>query len=73
MKDTIANRSVPMTLILLEVDEILLAMNEELLERPTIEAASSDSADDPEINSEDDADIENKDESCDIEFGIDIE
>ena len=73
LKDTIANRSVPMSLIL-EVDKMLLAMDEELLERPTIEDASSDSEDDPEVNSEaDDADTENEDESSDIESEIDIE
>ena len=73
LKDTIANRSVPMGLIL-EVDEMLLAMDEELLERPTIGDASSDSEYDPEINSEeDDADTANEDESFEIESEIDID
>ena len=49
---------------------MLLAMDEELLERPTIEDASSDSEDDPEINSEDDADTKNEDESSGIESEI---
>ena len=39
--------------LILEVDEVLLAMDEELLERLTIEDASSYPEDDPEINSED--------------------
>ena len=57
--------------LILEVDETLLAMDEELLERPTIEDASSDSEDDPEVNSEaDDADTGN--ESSDIESEVDI-
>ena len=56
--------------LILEVDEILLAMDEELLEGPTIEDASSVSKDDPEINSEDDAYTENEDESSDIKSDI---
>ena len=73
LNDTVANISVPMNLIL-KVDEMLLAMDEELLEKPTIEDASSDSEDDPEVNSEaDDADTENEDESSGIESEIDIE
>ena len=52
---------------------MLVAMDEELLERPTIEDPSSDSEDDPDINSEDDADTENEVESMDIESKIDIE
>ena len=59
--------------LILQVDEILLAMDEELLGRPTIEDASSDSEDDPEVNSEDDTDTEDKDEYSDIEAEIDIE
>ena len=73
LKDMIAKRSVQMSLIL-EIDEILLAMDEELLESLTIEAALSDSEDDSEVNSEaDDADTENEDKSSDIESEIDIE
>ena len=57
--------------LILEVDEMLLAMYEELLEKPTIDDASSNSEDDPEDNSEaDDADTENEDESSDIESEI---
>ena len=41
LKDTIVNRSITRSLII-DVDEMLLAMDEELLERPTIEDASSD-------------------------------
>ena len=45
LRETILNRKVPMNFIL-EVEEMILVMEEELLERPTIENVDDESEDD---------------------------
>ena len=70
LKDTITNREVPASLIL-EVEEMLIVMEKEQLERPTVEVVDEGAPEDSE-NEQDDNDVEASDEN-EIDSDIDIE
>ena len=71
LKETITNRAVPMSLIL-EVEEMILAIEEELLEQPAIDVEQSNNGEDEEQQDyESEVDSDECLEDTDIEIEID--
>ena len=68
LKETITNRAVPMSLIL-EVEEMILAIEEELLEQPAIDVEQSNNGEDEEQQDyESEVDSDEYSEDTDIEI-----